>query len=288
MKTNSMCALVGAFVLFMLAFPASLFAGVVTSCGTVIVAPGTWTVANNLTCAGLGVQIATNNVTLRLDGFTITGPGTGGGTGVLVISTAGTGVSNARILGPGTITSFSAGIAFLGTAGGSAVGITLNGNGDGLVADFAAGVQCKSLLITQNTITQNAANGIRGSAINTSTIVGNNTSNNGASGAGSGIWLAQAASDMAQGNISNGNTTNGIRLGGAGGNGATGINVVGNQTNNNGQFGIGLENPTVSDSLSGNFAFGNAVFDIDDVNPGCGSNHYKSDVFGTKNQPCIA
>jgi hypothetical protein len=62
---------------------------------------------------------------------------------------------------------------------------------------------------------------------------------------------------------------------------------LGNQVSNNLNAGIGLESPTTSDHFSGNVAFGNAVFDISDSNAGCGSDTYKSDVFGTANQACI-
>jgi parallel beta-helix repeat protein len=287
MKANLFTVVTVAFLA--LALPATLLAAnTVTTCGTVIAIPGTWTVVNNLNCPGLGVAIQVNNVVLKLNGFTIAGPGPASGTGVLVVSSAGFGLKNVRIVGPGAITNFAAGIFFLGTIGGGVTDATLSNNGNGLVSNLdGGGVQSKSLLITQNQIVQNINNGIEGSAINTSTIVGNNASNNGTAAGGSGIWLGMAATNTVQGNICNNNFTDGIRLGGAGGNGATGNIVLGNQTNNNSSVGIGLESPTVSDHFSGNVAFGNAVFDISDSNPSCGSNTYKSDVFGTANQACI-
>jgi len=287
MRTNFSAVVTAAFLA--LALPATLLAAnTVTTCGTVIAIPGTWTVVNNLNCAGVGVAIQVNNVVLKLNGFTITGPGTAAGTGVLVVSPAGFGLKNVKIVGPGTITNFAAGILLLGTAGGGVTDATLSNNGNGLIANFdGGGVQAKSLLITQNQIVNNLGNGIQGSAINMSIIVGNNASNNGSAAGGSGIWLGMAATNMVQGNICNNNFDDGIRLGGAGGNGATGNTVLGNQTNHNSNFGIGLETPTVSDHFTGNVAFGNAVFDIDDSNPSCGSNTYKSDVFGIANQACI-
>lgn len=287
MRTNFSAVVAVAFLA--LALPATLLAAnTVTTCGTAIVVPGTWTVANNLNCGGLGVAIQVNNVTLRLNGFTINGPGPGSGTGVLVVSPSGFGLKNVRIIGPGTITGFAAGILFLGTVGGGVTDATLSNNGSGLTSDFGMGVQSKNLLITQNQITQNANYGIHGSAINMSSIVGNNVSNNGPGvPGGSGIWLAIAATNMVQGNICNNNSTDGIRLGGALGNGASGNTVLGNQANNNLNAGIGLESPTTSNHFSGNVAFGNSVFDISDSNPGCGSDTYKSDVFGTANQACI-
>ncbi len=288
MRTNFSAVVTAAFLA--LALPATLLAAnTVTSCGTVIAKPGTWTVANNLNCSALGVAIQVNNVTLILNGFTITGPGPVSGTGVLVVSPGGFGLKNVKIVGPGTISAFAAGILFLGTAGGGAVDLTLSNNGNGLIANFDGnGIQSKSLLITQNQIVLNVNNGIQGSAINMSSIVGNNASNNGAAApGGSGIWLAMAAANKVQGNVCNNNFVDGIRLGGAGGNGATGNTVVGNQANNNVNAGIGLESPTVSDHFSGNVAFGNGLFDISDSNLNCGSNTYKSDVFGTANQACI-
>jgi hypothetical protein len=117
MRTNFSAVVAVAFLA--LALPATLLAAnTVTACGTAIVIPGTWTVANNLNCGGLGVAIQVNNVTLKLNGFTINGPGPGSGTGVLVVSPSGFGMKNVRIVGPATITGFAAGILFLGTVGG--------------------------------------------------------------------------------------------------------------------------------------------------------------------------
>src|SRR5215467_3535879 len=92
----------------------------VSSCGSVITRSGTWTLTQNLTCTGDGIDVQAANVILKLNGFTITGPGSNTGTGVLVASSEGTSLNNVTVVGPGTITNFQNGITFQGTHGGGA------------------------------------------------------------------------------------------------------------------------------------------------------------------------
>ena len=64
--------------------PAAAGAAVITSCGALITAPGTYVLANDLNCpsSGAGIRISASNVRLDLNGHAITGarcPGTADG-----------------------------------------------------------------------------------------------------------------------------------------------------------------------------------------------------------------
>lgn len=95
--------------------PASASVQLVTTCGTVITSAGTYVVANDLgPCTGDGIDVAHNNVTLSLNGHTITGNDTNNHTaneqlGVLLAN-----VTGVKVHGPGTITAFDGGVAVLG------------------------------------------------------------------------------------------------------------------------------------------------------------------------------
>ena len=73
--------LLPALALLLLILPTNLSAGTnsVTACGTVITTAGTWKLTNNLTCSGDAVEIQISSVNLKLNGFTITGPGADSG-----------------------------------------------------------------------------------------------------------------------------------------------------------------------------------------------------------------
>ena len=94
----------------------------VASCGSAITSSGTWILTQNLTCTEDGIDVQAGNVVLKLNGFTITGPGTSAGTnGILIASSGDANLNKVSVLGPGTITNFQNGIVFQGTNGGGAV-----------------------------------------------------------------------------------------------------------------------------------------------------------------------
>jgi hypothetical protein len=78
---------------------------------------------------------------------------------------------------------------------------------------------------------------------------------------------------------------------------STGNSVRGNTSNNNSRDGIELGGPFTSgahsypgatgNTVSGNRAHGNADYDGADRTPGCDSNTWTGDSFGTVNQPCV-
>src|SRR4051812_11191327 len=113
--------------------------------------PGTYVLARDLTCPGIGsaITIAANNVTLVLAGHTLTAmPGGGGGVFALNVTgltiTAGTIVGylnagiflrntpNTRVIGVTVTGSSAAGIVVLETTGALLAGNTTTNNGDGI------------------------------------------------------------------------------------------------------------------------------------------------------------
>ncbi|HWF34471.1 MAG TPA: hypothetical protein VG295_03850, partial [Solirubrobacteraceae bacterium] len=78
---------------------------------------------------------------------------------------------------------------------------------------------------------------------------------------------------------------------------STGNSVRDNTSNNNSRDGIELGGPFASggqsfpgasgNTVSANSAHGNADYDGADRTPGCGSNTWTGDSFGTVNQSCV-
>jgi len=254
----------------------------VSSCGSAITSSGTWTLTQNLTCMGDGIDVQAGNVILKLNGFTITGPGTNTGTGVLVASSDGTSLNKVTIIGPGTITNFQNGIAFQGTNGGGAVDLTIAGNFMGLLLlSDTAEVIPSNLLISENQL-QNSVESISG-PLAASTIVGNSCSNSEDC-----INLIGASGNKILGNLCDGNRHAGIEIGAnTGGTFSTGNTVEGNQTSNNRFYGIFLGPDSSGNHLIGNVAFQNKFLDINEFNPHCGSDTFFSDVFGRASQSCV-
>jgi len=270
-------------VMFLILIPTILAASnSVSSCGSAITNSGTWTLTQNLTCTGNGIDVQAGNVILKLNGFTITGPGTNAGTGVLVASSEGTRLNKVTLVGPGTITNFQNGIVFQGTNGGGAVDLVIENNLMGilLLSDTAAVIP-SSLLISQNQL-QSSAESISG-PLAASTIVGNSCSDSEDC-----INLVDASGNKILGNLSNGNRHAGIEVGAnTGGSVSTGNTVEGNQTSNNRFYGIFLGPNSSGNHLIGNVAFQNRFLDINEFNPQCGSDTFLSDVFGRASQSCV-
>lgn len=256
----------------------------ITTCGTAITTSGTWTLKQNLTCTGDGIDIQAGNVILMLEGFTISGPGTNSATNGVLVSTAPTGLTTneVTILGPGTITNFQNGIQFQGTHGGGAVDVTLLGNLIAILLESdGSGAVPTSLVISQNTM-QSAFDGISGQ-LTMSTIVGNSCSNSSDC-----INLTAASKNKVLGNFCNGNRHAGIVIGGStSGAASTGNTVEGNQTSNNRIYGIFLGPTSSGNHLIGNVAFHNSFLDINEFNSHCGTDSFLSDVFGTASQSCV-
>jgi parallel beta-helix repeat protein len=229
----------------------------VTACGTVITVAGKYALANDLVgCDQVGVAIQTSNVVLLLNGHTIAGESSGGGTGVAVgpPSLGATGVSNVTVTGPGVITNFTviAGIAFVATSSSTVEGVTCTGNDFGFI------------------IGSNSTNNI----FKGNTVSGNRY--------GFGVY---SGNNVLRGNDSSNNIIGFVVLG-------NGNEIRGNTANSNSQDGIQLAAVSTSNTFRGNTALGNntsggTFYDLEDDNAHCDSNLWQGNDFGTANQSCI-
>jgi Periplasmic copper-binding protein (NosD) len=115
------------------------------ACGQVV--EGLVELNSNLNCSGDGLIVEANGTTIRLNGYTITGPGPDS-------SKVGVSVGNqdgVRIEGPGTIEQFQAGILASGAKGTVISGINLR---DNQIAVFSTGTE--GLQAMQNDLTHNS------------------------------------------------------------------------------------------------------------------------------------
>ncbi len=158
---------------------------------TTITSSGAYVVTQNLTTAGTCLVVQADFVTLDLGGFTLTGGGTLGTSGITdnVLARQGIVVRN------GTVTNFADGI-FLSQSGGSVVErVRAIGNaGNGIFIGAGS-------TVTGNTASGNGGNGIIAGA--DSTVTGNTANRNGLAG-------ITAAVSTITGNTANANSGSGI------------------------------------------------------------------------------
>jgi parallel beta-helix repeat protein len=243
----------------------------VTTCGTVISTPGTYQLVNDLVnCQGDGIDITSSNVHLILNGHEISGSG-GGALGF--VNTYGIavgigvfdGVSNVKINGPATISNFGqGGVAFEAVSNSSVVGVTSTGNKFGFNVNAAFGAGNFNLHSTGNkfngnTATANFGHGFTLNGADQNTFRGNDSSGNGLAGSAEGFFLFNATQNVVEGNTFDQNSEDGVLA----------------------QNGIGVNN-----TVRGNSAQGNALFDLEDRN-GCGFNVWQGNTFGSASDPCL-
>lgn len=220
-------------------------AATTVSCGATIGTPGTYVLAGD--CSGAGISISASDVTLKLDGHTMTGLVQS--TGILVDDSA-SAVSGDAIMGPGTITGYSFGVVLgaggIGVSGATVSGLTTNDGAFGIVVEFNA---------NGSTVNNNTADNMMGSGIGilgSGNTVNNNTADNNAGG----IDILGSGNTV-NNNAANDNTTIGITaFGGA-------------------------------DTINHNTALGNGAFDLADFNPGCGTDTWRANTFTHANESCI-
>jgi nitrous oxidase accessory protein NosD len=117
-----------------------------SACGQVV--EGLVELNSNLNCSGDGLIVGSNDTTIRLNGYTITGPGPDS-------SKAGVSVGNqdgVRIEGPGTIEQFQAGIYAAGAEGTVIDGMTLEDNQIAVYSTGTEGLQAMQNELTENSI----------------------------------------------------------------------------------------------------------------------------------------
>jgi parallel beta-helix repeat protein len=292
-------------------------AATAVTCGQTISAAGTYVMAAD--CMGPGITITASNVTLQLNGHTMTASPSGTGSGVLVDDSAGP-VSGVGITGPGTITEYGPGVQ-LGNGGAGVTGSTVSG----LTADNNAnnGIYLETGA-TGNTVNSNTANNNLGYGIavgGTDNTIKNNTADNNDPG---GILIGGAANTVrdntadtnsvdgidvdgrgntVNNNVVNTNNSDGIYVGGSGnaihdnttrGNGLTGIETPANDNtfynniaDNNRVWGIALDFGAEGNTFHDNTALGNGALDLLAFAPCDSNNSWYNNKFRTTNMSCI-
>lgn len=259
--------------------------------------PGTlYMVRNNLvtnSASGDCIHVTVPGVTVDLNGYTLTGNGTGAG---VTIMAEGTGAHITSSLPGGTITAFSTGIMDLASSV-LIENLVVSGN-------LAAGIHLSSVdgsVVKANSVNNNLRYGIYLEKTNNCVVQHNpQVSFNGNGTVGYGIWVRNSANNLIIANELNNNFLAGIWVGFSD-RGVSGScpwtaspsvdNVIANNgpVNANGQVGIGLECTSAgSNSVFNNTASGNSMFDGYDSNPGCDSNLWGLDDFAVVNNPaCV-
>ena len=165
----------------------------ISNCGT-INHSGNYRLVADLTSTGTCITINVDNVSLNLNGHTITGP-SGGGDGTSGVTA--TGRTALTITGPGTITNFGRGVNFDGVTASQVTGVTTSGNFFG----FVVNANSTGNTFSNNTSTGNNQHGFTMNGANNNTFTNNVASNNGANG----IFLFAGTGNHFEGNTAQGN-----------------------------------------------------------------------------------
>ena len=252
----------------------------ISICGYAIQAAGKYRLATDLgPCSGDGIDIRTGNVTLDLDGYTITGPANGNGAGIDV-EVGGSRAKGINIKGPGRIQKFSYGIFLSNTDNAQVQDVLLEINSDyGIYVNGSVNVQ-----LQDNVFTHNGSYGLLllnsgGSQVYDNYISGNG--NSGTSDAG-GLDIAGGTGSQVSGNIVDSNQPFGIVLFNAGQQQVEGNKIYGNYST-----GFRIESASTGNVVRDNAAEGNLIYDLEDDNSGCDTNNWQNNVFFTSNQTCI-
>jgi parallel beta-helix repeat protein len=264
----------------------------ISTCKYKITAPGNYVLVADLTCGvgANGIDIFSSNVTLDLNGHTITGPkigGGAGGTGVVVsnnIFAPMPQIVNVHVQGPGLIQGFDNGMYLQAMSNSDIHDVVLMHNSFGIVTNFGVGDHFKTNVAAQNTT---AGFDLRD---NNDHVEMNTATGNGKPGdlfQGVGIEI-QGNDNEVVNNITDGNPNSGIYI-------ASGSNnrIHDNTTDGNTAYGIAIQGGAQGNDIHNNTALGNGsptspffTGDLADGNLNCGSNTWHNDTFITAFQPC--
>ena len=101
-----------------------------------------------MTCEGDGLRVEGNDMLIHFNGFTIRGPGSDSNTsGILVEET-----SEVRIRGPGMVTGFGTGVAYVDASGGAMRDIYVRDNDIGVLLDATTDTHVKQDHVSDNRI----------------------------------------------------------------------------------------------------------------------------------------
>jgi parallel beta-helix repeat protein len=267
-------------------------------------------------CGSTGLIVAANNITLDLNGFTVSGGPTGeGAPGILLDGTTGVTVKN------GTVTQFDAGVSIEGGSGNTVTGIRALDNRSNF-GDYGDGIimfHSNSNRVTNNQVRNNGPYdgiGVLRGAFN---VIDSNqiTDNNQSSGNTAGVRLENEGFSASNDNVvtnnlvSNsgtfgiqvfaGGSRNQIKFNQVVNNALDGITVFaggnnnvieGNRVQGNRANGIRIRAaagnfpaPTGNQILR-NVSFGNATFDLRDDQANCDGNQWHGNQGATFTPPC--
>jgi parallel beta-helix repeat protein len=237
----------------------------ITSCPVVINQPGDYHLRQHIACSpaspNAAVTITASNVTLHLNGFTISGGGTGFA-GILVGAlSAGPIVASDIVVQGGTVRNFQ-------------FNVILSRGTDSKVVNVDA----------SNTMPTAAGNAITVLRAHNNRIVNCSASNSSFNG----INVLSSNDNSLIANHANGNAQVGIAIQRAAGDVASMNNIVrANTAVNNAFLGIRIFEGGTDNVVQANYAAGNPSFDLQDDNATCDANIWKANRFGTASQPCI-
>ena len=247
----------------------------VTACGTAIANPGDYYLDADLSCTGKAVTILSSNVSLRLNGHTITSL-TPNNDPAIQAGTGATRFHHISISGPGLINGsepsrFGFGVLMMEIDHGQISRLAINRSN--IWAIQCRG--CASTNILQNVVGRGNA-GISLSASTSCLISGNESSGN----VSNGILVNEGTGNSVFFNWTSGNGVAGISL-----SGASGTRVTGNTSNANRQ---GILVIGGGNQITGNGSVrANDVYDLVDLSPTCAGNTWRNNNFITRSAGCI-
>ncbi|HET9016365.1 MAG TPA: right-handed parallel beta-helix repeat-containing protein, partial [Thermomicrobiaceae bacterium] len=258
-------------------------------CGTHLLLPGRYLLTADVgPCPGDGIVIDGPAINLDLGGHTVTGGATGLGGGLVLAPTAvGSRVAN------GMVERFGTGVEDHASAS-VVTGIRAFSNlGIGIFVDGARGVR-----VSGSWANENGRFGYYLQAADRTLLAHDQAEFNGIYG----LWLQGSSHNVvrASGFTDNATATpdgGGIYLGCSNhgvdpsatcaGTGSDGNRVAGNTASENRGFGIAIDLGNRGNRVVANTARVNRGTDLVDANPGCGTNHWVHNSFGSRSQPCI-
>lgn len=284
------------------------------SCGQTILV--STVLDSNIGPCATGITIGADNITLDLNGFTISGtPDTGEGPGIGLSGRTGVTVRN------GTVTQFDAGVAIEGGSANTVTAMRVLDNRGNFGTDFGDGIAVfasTSNRITNSQVRNNGPyDGIGLIRSNFNVIDGNQVTDNTQSFQTTGIRLENAGLSASNDNVVTSNlvvnnaldgvevfargSRNQIRSNQIVGNGRDGVTVFAGGNNNviesnqvrgnlgNGIYiraGVGSVPAPAGNQILRNYSFGNAVLDLRDGQPDCGTNQWHGNQGATFTPPC--
>jgi hypothetical protein len=115
-------------------------------CGEDII--GDLELTSDMTCEGDGLRVEGSDLLIHLNGFTIRGPGSDSNTTGILVEEA----SEVRIRGPGMVTGFGTGVAYVDASGGAMRDIYVRDNDIGVLLDATTDTHVKQDHVSDNRI----------------------------------------------------------------------------------------------------------------------------------------